>query len=151
MPSIPIPTIKLWKRKERSIICEVLTDDGRWIDKEMPVLNSFLADDGTRLAFLIDENNQYMAEDGNWHQLVTEKSIIPICLRETNMYQNGNNDKEELKKLADQIFKIRFKQAKAEQFSKAKQSESWNKFLWVVSIVCGTFLIIAAMNYFKGG
>jgi len=148
MVNIPL-TIKLGKRKERSQMCELMTTDGRWTDIELPV-SGCLDYEKPRLSFLIDSQNQYLAEDNQWHQLLTENSVIPICLRKRSVYQDGENDEKELSELGDQLYEQRYNQAKAEQFEIAKQSESWNKFLWLVSIVCGTMLIVAAMNFIGG-
>ena len=151
MPTnIPLPALKWGKRKTRSQMCEVFTIDGRWIDKEMPAFHSYMSVEEWTMAFLIDSNNQYQAEDGTWHQLITEKSQIPICLMQANVYQDGKDDEKELKELSDQIFKLTDEQAQAEQFAKAGKSEIWNKIMWIISIVCGTFLIVAAFSYFGG-
>lgn len=129
-------------------MCEVFTDDGRWPDKELPVLSGCAADDETGMAFLINPDNQYLADDGTWHQLITEKSQIPICLRNKSVYEDGKNDEKELKDVSDDVYKMSFRQKQYEAIEKAKQSEIWNKLIWIVSIGCGTVLIIAAMNYF---
>jgi len=148
--SIPIPQIKLGKRKERSQMCEVFTDDGRWKDKELPALNSCVDDESVGIAFLLDPENQYLAEDNNWHQLITEKSQIPLSLRKQNIYQGGHNDKAELAQLGNDLFKLTAEQKQAERFKNAQASEAWNKFLWIVSIVCGTMVLIAGMRYLWG-
>ena len=150
MASIPLPKISLGKTKERSQMCEVFTIDGRLPDKELVVGSGCADDEKTGLAFILDPQNQYLAEDNTWHQLVSENSQIPICLRETSMYQDGDNDEKELETLGNDIYKQRYNQAKAEQFEIAKQSESWNKFLWLVTIVFGSLLCIAAMQYIWG-
>lgn len=150
MANIPLPTIKFGKRKERSQMCEILTDDGRWVDKELPALYSCVQDEQSGLAFLIDPQNQYLSEDNTWHQLLSEKSQVPICLREKSIFQDGDNDEKELNDISDQLFVLTSEQAQAEQFEKARQSEVWNKILWIVSIICGVMLLLGAMNYFKG-
>jgi hypothetical protein len=150
MPSIPLPTIKLGKRKERSLMCEVFTDDGRWVDREMPALSSCVDDEATGMTYLIDGDNQFLAEDNNWHQLLTEKSQIPLCLRKTSVYQDGKNDDVELKAVSDDIFKLAFSQRQMEALKKAKSEDVWTKFTWIVSIVCGTILIIAMAHQFLG-
>jgi len=151
MPSsIPLPQLKFGKRKERSLVCEVFTDDGRWPNKELPVLNSCADDANVGMSFIIDPDNQFLAEDGNWHQLVSEKSEIPICLRKESTLQDGKDDEGELKQLGHDIFRVSFKKELAEALENAKQSEAWNKLTWIVSIVCGTVLIIFMMQYLGG-
>jgi len=136
------------KRKERSQICEVLTDDGRWIDKEFPALYSCVDDEVTGTAFHLDGENLFLDKDGTWHQLLTEKSEIPICLRKQSMYQNGDNDEKELADLGDDIFKIFFDQRIAEALSKADDDSVVNKMIWIVGILCGTALVFGAIHYF---
>lgn len=127
-------------------MCEVLTDDGRWIDKELPALYSCVDDEPTGMAFLIDPDNQFLAEDGNWHQLLTEKSEIPLCLRKQSVYQDGKNDEDELNDLGNNIFGLTFEKRQAEAVANAKASDVWNKLTWIVSIGCGTLLLIAGMR-----
>lgn len=146
--SIPIPQLKIGKRKERSQVIEALTDDGRWIDHELPVNNSCMPWEEVQMAFLVDSDNQYQAEDGNWHQLITEKDMIPLCLRKPNGLQCEKS--KELENLGNGIFKVSFEQKLLEGIVKAKTSESWNKFVWIVSIVCGAMVMIAGIRYFGG-
>ena len=151
MPSsIPLPQIKFGKRKERSQMCELFTDDGRWVDVELPALNSCVDDEPFSKAYLLDPENQFLAEDNNWHQLITEKSQIPLSLREQNIYQNGENDEKELEALSNSLFRLTAEQKQAEQFKKAQSTEAWNKFLWIVSIVMGSLILIAGMRYLWG-
>lgn len=148
--SIPIPRITLGKRKERSQMCEILTDDGRWIDQELPALYSCVDWEDKGISFLLDSNNQYLAEDDNWHQLLSEKTQVPLCFRQTSIYQDGKDDEKDLKAVSGQLFKLTREDAKAQQFKKAKENEVWNRVVWAISIVCGTMLAIAAMQHFWG-
>jgi len=151
LQSIPLPQIKLGKRKERSQMCEVFTDDGRWIDRELPALNSCVDDEMVGTAFLLDPDNQFQAEDGNQHQLLTEKSQETLRLRKEQIHEEeGDGGKDELVELRNSLFRLTSEQKQAEQFKKAETSEAWNKFLWIVSIVCGTMVLIAGMNYIGG-
>jgi hypothetical protein len=153
MPSsIAIPQIKWGKRKERSVVCEFLTDDGRWVDRELPSPTvGCVADDETRLAFLIDPDNWFLAEDGNWHQLLTEKSHIPLCLRNTNIYQDGHNDGKKLKTVSDELFELSYEQRQVEAVESAKQEDSWDKIMRIVIIVCATILVIVGIRWAAGG
>ena len=146
--NIPVPQIKFGKRKTRSQMFEILTIDGRWIDVELPVSFNCSDDEARGGAFLLDSDNQYEAEDGTMHQIVSEKSLIPICMISQSKLLDGKNDDAELKKISEDVFNLTFEQKKAEQFAKLKKNEIWDKALWIVSIVCGTFLVIAAFNYF---
>ncbi len=146
--SIVIPTIKWGKRKERSQMFEFLTVDGRWVDKEMPALYNCGVDDVTRTGVIIDPENQYLAEDNNWHQLVWENSQIPLCLRKSNTLTDGENDKEYLEEISNDIFRQSSERAQAAEFEKAKKNDAWNKVMWMISIVCGSTLLIAAMQHF---
>lgn len=152
LTKIAIPGVRLTgKRKGRSQICEVLTDDGRWLDKELPALYGCVDDEGAGLAFILDAANQYLAEDGYWHQLISEKSQVPICLRETSQYQNGVEDEKQLAELASNIFVVSAERAQAEEFSKADMDDKMDKMLWIVCIVCGTLALFGAMAFFGGG
>lgn len=154
MPTIGIERasihINLGKRKERSQMCELFTDDGRLIDMELPALNSCVDSESLGIAFLLDPQNQFLAEDNNWHQLITEKSQIPLSLRNQAIVKDGEQTIAELNLLGDGLFKLTAEQKQAEQFRKAQSTEVWNKFLWIVSIVCGSFVIIAGMRYIWG-
>ncbi len=149
--SIPLAQIKLGKHKQRSQMCEVLTDDGRWVDIEIPAKFSCVDDEHSKMAFLLDPENQYWAEDNNWHQLLTEKSQLPLALRKQSVYQDGQNDEKEISKLGNDLFRLTWYQKKMEQFEKIKQSEVWNKLVLIVTIMCVTILIIVAIRYLKGG
>src|SRR3990170_2888065 len=100
--SIPLPQVKFGKIKKRSQICEILTDDGRWVDRELPVEYSCVVWEEAGLKFLLDPDNQYLAEDGLWHQILTETSAVPLCPNVANKLQDGKNDEAELKKLGNE-------------------------------------------------
>lgn len=146
--NVAIPTLKWGKRKERSQMVEVLTVDGRWVDRELPALFNCAAENETRIAFILDPQNQYLAEDNNWHQLAWENSQIPLTLRETSELNDGKDDGKDLQKIGDQIFRLSSEKAQAEEFEKAKTSDIWNKIVWIISIVCGSMLIIVALQRF---
>ena len=147
--SIPIPTIKLGKRKARSQMCEVFTDDGRWLDKEYPALYSYVEDEEAGMTYILDPENQFKAEDNTMHQLLTEKSAIPLCLRQANAYQDkdGVAKTNDLVTLGNDLFRLTSKQKMAEQFRAIQVNDAWNKFIWIVSIVCGSMVVIAGMRY----
>jgi hypothetical protein len=147
--SIPLPTLKFGKRKERSQMCEALTVDGRWVDKEMPALNNCV-DDGHR-AFLLDADNQYYCpEDGQWHQVLSELDAVPLQLRTTSYLIDGEDDDEDIKKISNDLFMITSEQAQAEQYRIAKQSDSWDKLMWIFTIVFGSFVVICGMVFIWG-
>jgi len=131
-------------------MCELLTDDGRWIDVELEAGASYVDWEETRMAFLIDPENQFLAEDNNWHQLLTEKSQIPLSLRKQSVFQDGKNDEEELKLLGDEIFSQSFEERIAEEMEKANKNLSWEKFYKLACILAGTFLLALGMHYLWG-
>ena len=149
--SIPIPHIKFGKRKERSQMCEIFTDDGRWVDKEYPAYSSCVADENTRLAFLLDSANQYRAEDGNDHQLLTEKTSIPLRLRVASKYQNGDNDQEEMKTLRNSIFKMVFRQKQTEGIDEVKKQTAMEVLYKIVIVISATILVIVGIRWISGG
>lgn len=150
--SIPIPRITLGKVKERSIMCNIRTIDGRFRVIELPAQENCVIWEGLThpKKFLINPKNQFQAEDGHWHQTYDERSQIPLCLREQSYLKDGDNDAAELKEIGHQLFKITSDQTEAEQYEKLSQGETWNKVMWIISIVCGTMLLIAGMNYLGG-
>ena len=148
--SIPLPTIKFGKRKERSQMCVLLTEDGRWVEKEYPVANGVIVDEVAGQKWLIMPDNLYLADDGNWYQILTEMSQIPLCPRHPSHLTDGENDEDELSKISNDLFRVTFEDKKTEQFDKANQSAIWNKMLWAISIVCGTMLLFAAISWFGG-
>jgi len=151
LTNIPIPQIKWGKRKERSVICEALTDDGRWVDREMPALSSCVDDEVAGMAFLLDDENQYLAEDGNWHQLISEKSQVPICLRKISKYHDGNKDDEQLKGVSDDIFGLTYQQKQMEALENINKSDAWDKLYRIVIIISSTILIIVGIRWAAGG
>jgi len=151
MPSsIPLPSLKFGKRKGRSLICEVFTEDGRWFDKELPVELGCVDSSAPVFAGIIDPENQFQAADGTWHQLISEKSDIPICLRKKSIYEDGNQDEEDKKKVRDGIFRVAFKKEQAEALENAKASEAWNRLTAIVTIVCVTLFLIVGMTFLRG-
>ena len=150
IPGVPSFQIKLGKRKERSQMCELLTDDGRWIDIELPALYSCMADESLHSTYLIDADNQFLAEDNNWHQLLTEKSQVPLCLRKESIYQDGVDDITELNNLANDLFRLTSKKKQSEQFIQMNKDATWNKILWLVTIICSTMIVIAGAQMLWG-
>lgn len=151
MPSIPIPQLKFGKRKVRSQMCVLLTEDGRWDEKEYPVAHGVIEDEQAGLKWLIMPDNQYLADDGYWYQILTEMSQVPLCPRNPSFLTDGKNDDKELGEIANELFGITFEDKKTEQFLKAGQSVVWDKIMWIVSIVCGSMIIFAAIRWFAGG
>lgn len=151
MPTnIAIPSIKFGKRKQRSQMCEVFTEDGRIVDVELDVLRGCINDPITEQAFIIDSDNQYTNESGYWTQVLGERSTIPICMVKPHKMQDGKNDDEELKGLINQIFHESQEAAKLAQYLKAGKREMWNKLLWIITVPCVTVLLIFAIQYFGG-
>lgn len=143
--AIPIPQVKFGKRKERSQMCEIFTEDGRIVDTELDVLHGSIQNTKltTQDAFIISAENQfYDMEDGTWKQQINELSAAPICMIKTL---------DDVEKRADEIFKNARISAQTEKLKEAARQWLWEKLTWVISIVCGTFIIIAAMQYFEGG
>lgn len=149
MTTLTLPKIKFGKTKERSQMCIIATDDGRLIDKELPALYSCMADDATAQAWLIDPENQYQGKDGHWYQAITEKTRVPLALRQASQY-TGEEGEKILDNLADEIYKLTKERAKARQVERAHEQERLGKITMIISIVCGTLLIIGAFNYFGG-
>lgn len=159
MPSaIPIPRISLGKRKERSQMSELLTSDGRWLDKEYPAEYRSVVDEEGGSVYLIDEENQYLNEESYWVQLMVETSSLPLPLKTGKSLGSDDEEKvkDKLELLGDDLFQLSSKRKTSELFEKMGKDEMWHKIMWLISIPCGTFLIIAAFRYIpmlfgKGG
>jgi len=141
MPTITLPSIRWGKRKQRSQMCLVFTDDGRLITIELEVLRGCVNDDATRQAFLIDAANQYMGDDRHWYQVLGERSTIPICMLKPTEVKN-------LEDLINQIFHESQESAKLLQYERAGQNSIMDKILWIVAIPCSALLIAFAIIYF---
>jgi len=144
MPTIGLQSasvsIKFGKRKQRSQMNEMFTDDGRLITVEWDVLRGCIDDSIKGMGFIIDGENQFMDEQGNWVQLLGERSIIPICLLKTS-------HTIDLEKIKDQIFHESHEESKVEQYKKAARSAFMDKILWMITIPCITFLLIFGIQY----
>lgn len=149
--SLPIPQIKLGKRKERSQMCEVLTDDGRWIDVEMPVAESCVVDDKAKMAFLLSDFNQFQdAKDETTRQILTEKSRRPVCLREPDKLNDGVNDEQDRRDLSDDLFKTSSKRVRAETYEKINEADRMERAIFLVAIASSASLIIVALTQMMG-
>lgn len=144
MPSIPIPIIKFGKTKEKSQLCEVFTIDGRQRQIDFPAKTTFI-DDGER-AFLINENNQYFDKQvGVWVQPIFAAHVIPLQFREKDPLADNINDDQQYKNLVDNLFKITAEEKQSKQYAEANANEAWGKFIWIITIVFGTLLAVAAI------
>ena len=142
--SIPLPRLKWGKRKERSQMCEIVTSDSRIVDLELDVLSGCVQNTKltTQDAYILSPENQfYDEEESVWKQLLDELSGEPICLKKPI---------EDVKKLWGDIFENASVSAMLKKQKEAAQSVIWEKLTWIVSIVFGSFIIIAAIQYFKG-
>lgn len=141
--TIPLPKVTLGKRKKRSQMCEIFTDDGRIIDVELDVLRGCVDDPDRNAAFLIDSDNQFVCEDGQWHQIIGEHCTLPIRMI--------TKDKErDLDNLIPQIFRETHETAKLQQYENATKNAWMEKILWIVAIPCITFLLFYAIKELGG-
>jgi len=130
-------------------MCDLLTDDGRLVELEILAEYSCMVDDTLRLGWLIDSDNQYLAPDGTWRQILTEKSMIPVSTRKESAHL-GDGESDSLELLDNDVFKLAAEDAVADQFRKADQNSLLDKLQWIVSVVCGTFLILGTMVWIGG-
>lgn len=153
--SIPIPQIKLGKRKTRSQMWEMFTDDGRIINIELDVLTGCCDDAAHGKGFLLDAQNQYTDEDGYWKQVGWDRSLMPLCMiEETKILgesnKPGTNDDETLlTNLVDQIFH-EAKEARQERlWSGVSKNTMMDKLIWLITIPSVTALIAFAMIWMR--
>ncbi len=155
MPQIALPTtsikISLGKRKQRSQMCEMFTDDGRIVTIEEPVLRGCMDDPDKGMGFLIDEANQFTAEDGTWTQILGERSTLPLCLiTKSKITDTPNSANDPLRKLIDQIFHESQEAEKLNQYVQAARNIALDKITQIVAIVCSAMLLIYGFNHFWG-
>jgi len=148
MPSIPLPQIKWGKHKEKSQMCEVLTTDGRLVIDEVPVTANSAVSDKYGCVFIIDYQEQYEAEDGTFHQLVSDKSRLPLMPVSETVLKAAKE--KQLEGMVNDIFELTEDMKIYEQFANAKKSEFGETLKWIVSFVMGGFVIIAAIVHFGG-
>ena len=141
--TIPLPKVTFGKRKKRSQMCEIFTDDGRILDVELDVLRGCVDDPARNAAFLIDPDNQLVCEDGQWYQIIGEHCTLPISLI------NKGKEKD-LNKLIPQIFRETHETSKLQQYENAMKNAWVEKILWIVAIPCTTLLLFYAIKMFGG-
>lgn len=142
MPTLVIPSVRWGKRKKRSQMTEVHTEDRRIEIVEMDVMRSCIDNPEKGMGFLLDGGNQYRSEDGNWCQILWERTLYPVS-------SVKKREESNYKDLLLQIYREAKALAKQEQYKKMNQNRM-NTFLWVVSIFCGTFIIIAGIRWLGG-
>lgn len=137
--TIPLPKVSFGKRKKRSQMCEIFTDDGRIIGVELDVLRGCVDDPDRNAAFLLDSDNQFVCEDGHWYQIIGEHSTMPI-----RMINKGQE--QDLNKLIPQIFRETHETSKLQQYENAMKNAWMEKILWIVAIPCITLLLFYALK-----
>lgn len=151
MPTLPstigIPRITFGKRKARSVMVDLYTDDGRLVEIEIAAEYACMIDDDLRLAWMIDSENQYLHPDGTWRQVLSEKSMIPMCMRKVNVFTDGEHDEEDVEQLCKDVFKLAADDVVNDQFRKAARNAALEKLQWIVSIICGTMLCLGVMMW----
>lgn len=142
MPTITLPALKWGKRKERSQMSEIFTLDGKIVEREILALRACLDDPDFGNGFLADAGNQYKAENGKYTiQLLQEHSAFPLTTKVTRNWANFT-------KLVDQLWIESKSLAISAQYSKNLHNPM-TTFLWIISIVFGSFVVVAGMRYFS--
>jgi hypothetical protein len=156
MPTqIPIPQVKLGKRKERSQMWEMFTDDGRCVDLELPVLTGCCDDPTHSKGFLLDADNQYTDERGYWIQVGWDRSLMPLCMiGKTKILgmqnKDGVHDDDALiTDLVDQIFHEAKEGAQEKLWEGIAKNLLLDKLTWFIAIPCITALIAFGMIWIR--
>jgi len=122
----------------------VYTPAGQAKRIEMDVLRGCVDDLPTRQGFLLDPTNQFIDnDDGQSYQPLWERSCYPIGIR-TKM------DTSKHDKMLDALY-VEHKEMAIEEEFENTQKDKMSAFLWIISVVCATFIIIAGMRFFFGG
>jgi hypothetical protein len=141
--NIPLPRVSFGKRKQRSQMCEVFTDDGRIILVEHEVLRGCVADYQKGMGFILDSDNQMVNEDGYWSQVLGERCTIPMCMiKPSNI--------KDLRALVNQISHETRAAAKMAEYEKANKNKFMEKIIWIVGMPISAFLLIYMANKFWG-
>lgn len=142
--TLTIPTLKWGKRKERSQVCEIFTEDGRIVDMELDVLHGCVQNKALESgdAHLISQENQFLdEEDDIWKQQIGELSVLPICM--INPKSIGDS-----KDRVEKIYADRLESTMMATNKEALKSPVMERLLWIISIVCCTAIVIAGISYF---
>jgi hypothetical protein len=153
--SIPVPQIRLGKRKERSLMWEMYTDDGRIVDVEIDVLLGCCDDIKRGKGFLLDVNNQYTNERGEWVQVGWDRSLMPLCMIEETKILGVKNkpgaqdDDQYITKAVNQLFHESKEKTQESLWIKQAKNVILEKLTWFIAIPCITALIAFAMIWIK--
>ena len=140
MPTINLPVIKWGKRKERSQMARVYTEDGRVRTIEFEVLQTCIDDSERGIAFMLDAENQFEGEDGISYQILWERTCYPVSMRVT-----GKDP--DLEKLMKNIYAETYDRESELQLNKVNKANKMTPILWIVSIVVSGFIVIAGLRY----
>ena len=144
MPQINLPRVRLiGKRKARSQMCEIFTDDGRIVDQELDVIKSCVDDPNLGMGFLLDADDQFQGADKQWYQILYEKSMIPVSMIGGIVAQQ-----KDLPKLLDQIYDESQEAAKEHQYNLAMKNTWAERITLIVAILCGSAVIMFAIQHF---
>ncbi len=155
MPQIGIQNasvnISFGKRKQRSQMCEIFTDDGRIISIEQEVAKGHMVDTNKELGFLIDGANQLLGKDNNWYQILGEKDCRPLPLVTGRAAEDKKgSDKDPLRTQIEQLFAETLEDAKFKQYMLARKNIMLEKLTQLVAVVLTAFLLYIVMQHFWG-
>ncbi len=142
--------ISFGKRKKKSQMNEIFTDDGRIPTIELEVSKGSMPDPERGAAFLLDEANQLVAEDGNWTQILGERSCLPLAIITRPKAEDIKGSKNDpLHQLINQIFHETHEDAKLRQYMEAMKNAVLDKLVQLVAIPAAAFVVIYALNWIK--
>lgn len=148
MASIPLPVIKLGKRKENSQMAHVSTTDGRCLQEEIPVTANSAVSDKHACFFILDDTEQYQGKDGHFYQLLSDKSALPLMPK--SEFAKRAERAKQLESATDNIFNLTEDEKIYENFMNAKKNDRGDVIKWCVSFAFAAFTIIGAIAYLKG-
>lgn len=147
--------IKKGKKTTRTQMCDVHTDANIIAERNIPVEFNSIQEHGVELAWFIDPKCQYLGDDGVYHQVLTEKSIVPLFAWQ------GNGGKEIAKEVMaaralavdarrNEIVNLASRDKIRQAFKKHGQGMQMERLQTIVSFVCGTMLILGTMVWVGG-
>ena len=146
MPSsIPLPQVSLGRVKAKTQMCLLITNYGEVVRKEMETFLQTALDHKAKKAYLLDWDEQMMGEDGLMYQVIYEKSCLPVCFTDEPDVKEEELD-EVLNSMFDESFQVKINT----DLENANKNNVWDKIMLIISIVCGTILIIAFMQWRSG-
>lgn len=143
--SIPIPQINFGRVKAKTQMVLLITNYGEVVRREMETFLQTVIDHKSKKAYLMDWEEQMLGEDGQMYQVIYEKSCLPVCFTD-----EPETKEEQLETVLNNIFEESFQMKINTDLENAGKNLIWDKITLIISLVCGTILVVAFMQWRAG-